>query len=340
MDRKIATIQDVARTAGVSTATVSRTLSKPSVVAPATREAVQSAIAETGYRVNATASNLRRQRTGSVIVLVPNLANPFFSQILAGLSSVLTPAQYGLLVADTQSGPDPDERLAHYLTSGQADGLILLDGTLSPEVLRTPGRPPVVMACEWMGSDLPSVTVENARGAEMAVDHLAGLGHRAIGHVTGPRGNVLTETRLEGFTRGLAARGLPLREDWVLEGDFTMDSGAAAARAFLRMADRPSALFLSSDEMAVGFMGVVQAAGLRVPQDVSVVGFDNIEMAQHLTPRLTTIRQPRTRIGESAAELLLGLIDTAALTGPSDVIEVEFIARGSAAPPPPDRNLG
>lgn len=334
MDRRTATIQDVARVAGVSTATVSRTLSKPNVVAAPTREAVLNAVAETGYRINATASNLRRQRTGSVIVLLPNLANPFFSQILAGLASVLTPAQYGMLIADTQSGPDPDERLLHYLTSGQADGLVLLDGALSPQVLATPGRPPVVMACEWMGRDLPSVRIENERGAALAVGHVARLGHRRVGHVTGPRGNVLAEARLEGFRDALSAVGLPLRDDWVLEGDFSMDSGAAAGRAWLAMADRPTALFFSSDEMAAGFMGAVQRAGVEVPRDVSLVGFDNIEIAQHLSPALTTIRQPRTRIGVRAAELLLDMIDTGQLTGPSDVIEVEFIARGSVAAPP------
>ncbi|SDN51244.1 LacI family transcriptional regulator, repressor for deo operon, udp, cdd, tsx, nupC, and nupG [Lutimaribacter pacificus] len=334
MDRKTATIQDVARIAGVSTATVSRTLSKPSVVAKSTREAVLDAVAETGYRVNATASNLRRQRTGTVIVLLPNLANPFFSQILAGLASVLTPAQLGMLIADTQSGPDPEERLRHYLTSGQADGLILLDGTLSPEALAIPGRPPVVLACEWMGHDLPSVRVENARGAALAVGHLARLGHRRIGHVTGPRGNVLTETRLEGFCAALQELGLPLDDHWVLEGDFSMDSGAAAGRAWLGMTDRPTALFLSSDEMAIGFLGEVQRAGIRVPEDVSIVGFDNIEIAQHLSPGLTTIRQPRTQIGVRAAELLLAMIETGSLTGPSELIEVEFIVRGSAGVPP------
>lgn len=334
MDRKIATIQDVARSAGVSTATVSRTLSKPSVVAKATREAVLTAVAETGYRVNATASNLRRQRTGSVIILLPNIANPFFSQILAGLSSVLTPAQYGMLIADTQFGPDPEERLQHYLTSGQADGLILLDGTLSPEALRTPARPPVVLACEWMGSALPSVRVENQRGAALAVGHLAKLGHRHIGHVTGPRGNVLTETRLEGFRSALSQLGLPMRDDWIIEGDFSMDSGASAGRAWLAMQDRPTALFLSSDEMATGFMGQVQRRGVQVPQDVSVVGFDNIEISQHLSPGLTTIRQPRTQIGVRAAELLLDMIAEGRIDGPSEVIEVEFITRGSSGPPP------
>lgn len=333
MDRKTATIQDVARVAGVSTATVSRTLSKPSVVAKATREAVLDAISETGYRLNATASNLRRQRTGTVIVLLPNLANPFFSQILAGLASVLTQSQYGMLIADTQSGPDPDERFAHYLTSGQADGLVLFDGTLSTEALATPGRPPVVMACEWMGSALPSVRVENERGAALAVAHLARLGHRRIGHVTGPRGNVLTETRLGGFRTALSNLGLSARDEWILEGDFSLDSGAAAARTWLATEDRPTALFLSSDEMAAGFMGEVQRAGLRVPADVSVVGFDNIEIARHLSPGLTTIRQPRTQIGIRAAELLLDMIETGALEGPSQVIGVDFIARASSGSP-------
>ncbi|MGR3495185.1 LacI family DNA-binding transcriptional regulator [Citreimonas sp.] len=334
MDRKVATIQDVAKAAGVSTATVSRTLSRPSVVAPTTREAVLNAVAATGYRVNATASNLRRQRTGSVIVLLPNIANPFFSQILAGLASVLTPAQYGMLIADTQAGPDPDQRFRHYLTSGQADGIVLLDGTLSPASLDIRGRPPVVMACEWMARDLPSVRVENGKGAAMAVGHLAQLGHRKIGHVTGPRGNRLTETRLDGFRVAVASVGLPARPDWILEGDFSMDSGAAAARAWLDMTDRPTALFFSSDEMAVGFMGAVQREGVSIPGDVSVVGFDNIEIAQHLSPALTTIRQPRTQIGIRAAELLLGMIESGTRTGPSDVIEIEFIPRDSAGPPP------
>ncbi|MEY8839963.1 substrate-binding domain-containing protein, partial [Cribrihabitans sp. XS_ASV171] len=130
------------------------------------------------------------------------------------------------------------------------------------------------MACEWMGRDLPSVRVENGRGAAMAVGHFAQLGHRAIGHVTGPRGNVLTEARLRGFREAMGTVGLPLREEWILEGDFSMDSGAAAARVWLAMEDRPTALFFSSDEMAVGFMGAVQRAGVDVPRDLSIVGFD------------------------------------------------------------------
>lgn len=332
MDQKIATIQDVAREAGVSTATVSRTLSKPSVVAKPTRQAVLRAVQKTGYRVNHMARNLRQQRTGSVIALVPNLANPFFSQILSGLSAVLTQAHYGLLVADTQSGPDADERLTHFLTSGVADGLVLFDGSLSPERLDVPGRPPVVVACEWLDVDLPSIRVDNALGAEMAVRHLIELGHKRIGYVTGPHGNVLSETRRDGYLRALRAAGLETRRDWVFEGDFTMDSGASAARRWLDTHDRPTALFLSSDEMATGFIGAVQRSGLRVPRDLSVVGFDNIEVSGHLTPPLTTIRQPRTVIGERAAEMLLKLVEDRDAPVGTEVIDVELIIRSSTAP--------
>lgn len=333
MDQKISTIQDVARAAGVSTATVSRTLSNPGVVAESTREAVMEAIRSTGYRVNHTARNLRRQRSGSVIALMPNLANPFFAQIIAAMSSVLTPAQYGLLIADTQAGPDAEARLSHYLLSGLADGLVLFDGSLTPARLDIPGRPPIIAACEWMDGALPSVRVDNAAGARLAVRHLAEAGHRRIGHVTGPPRNVLSVSRLQGFRDEMAAQGLEPRPDWIYEGDFTMDSGAMVARKWLASTDRPSALFLSSDEMAIGFMGAVQHAGLRVPEDVSVVGFDNIEVVGHLTPALTTIRQPRTLIGERAAELLLGMIEEGRTDGPSEVIPVELIPRASVAPP-------
>lgn len=331
MTRAAATIQDVARIAGVSTATVSRALSNPGVVAQSTRDAVLRAVEATGYRVNRTARNLRRQRTGSVIALAPNLANPFFSQILSGMASVLSPKGYGLLIADTQTGTDPDARLTHYLGSGLADGLVLLDGTLSPECLAAAGRPPVITACEWMDAPLPSVRVDNAEGAGMAVRHLVDMGHRAIGHITGPGGNVLTITRREGYEAAMRAADLPLRPDWIFDGDFSMDSGAFAATRWMALTDRPTAMFCASDEMAAGFMGALQRAGVDVPGQVSVIGFDNIEIAAHLMPALTTIRQPRNLIGVRSAELLMAMIDEGAMTGPTETLAVELIRRNSVA---------
>ncbi|MGR3465616.1 LacI family DNA-binding transcriptional regulator [Limimaricola sp.] len=333
MNPKTAKIKDVARIAGVSTATVSRALSEPGKVAEATRALVLDAVAATGYRANQAARNLRRRRSGSIIALVPNLANPFFSQIMAGISSVLAPSGYGLLIADTRSGPDADGRLAHYLSGNIADGLILLDGALSPQPLAHRPRPPVIAACEWLG-DLPSIRAENARGAELAVRHLAGAGHRRIGHLAGPAGNVLSMSRADGMVETLAALGLERRAEWVFEGDFSLASGARAAALWMAMADRPTGLFCASDEMACGFIGALQQSGIEVPGEVSVIGFDDIEVAAHLGPPLTTIHQPRFEIGAHAARSLLAMIKAGTLEAETEVLPVELVERGSVAPPP------
>ena len=326
---KPATIQDIAREAGVSTATVSRTLSHPERVAEPTRAAVMDAVRRTDFRINRTARNLRRRRSGSVLALVPNLANPFFSEILSGLSDVLAESGSGLLVGDTQIGPDPATRLNDYLVGGMADGAVIFDGRL-PESMPLDGvRTPLVLACEWSGRSLPSVRVDNEGGAVLAVRHLLEHGHRVIGHVTGPTANVLTQSRLSGVRRALAEAGLELRDDHVFAGDFGLASGAAAAERWLALDERPTAVFCASDEMACGFIGGLQHSGVEVPKDVSVVGFDDIEVSAHLTPALTTIRQPRRVIGERAARIVLDLIEEGDASADGEVLPVELIQRSS-----------
>ena len=324
-------ISDVARMAGVSTATVSRTLSNPGLVSEETRAVVQAAVEATGYRLNLAARNLRHRRTGGIVALVPNLANPFFSQILSGIASVLGPAGYNLLIADTRTAGA--ETLLDYAEPSRADGLIVLDGTLPADALR--GRVPVVEACEWVpGLPAPRVKIDNRAAAGLAVNHLADLGHRRIGHVAGPRGNVLTEARLGGTEDALAARGLPFAADAIYPGDFSLESGRAAAALWLAQPGetRPTAVFLASDAMACGFIGEVQRHGLAVPRDVSVVGFDDIELIAHISPPLTTIRQPRTAIGRVAAERLLAVL--AGQGGAEDtILPVELVIRNSTAAP-------
>lgn len=326
-------IQDIAQIAGVSTATVSRALSNPDVVAEATHRAVMDAVAKTGYRINHMARNLRRQRAGNIVALVPNLANPFFSRILAGMSAILSPVGYGLLIADTHRERDPADRLAYFLDSGMADGIVIFDGTLAQPSLATKLRVPVVMACEWASAALPSVRVANAEGAAIAIRHLAEHGHHRIGHIMGPEGNVLTQSRLQGMREAMQTLGLPLHEDWLFPGDFTMDSGAKAARHWQSMPAplRPTAMFCASDEMACGFMGELQHAGLSIPEDISIIGFDDIEIASHLTPALTTIHQPREQIGEASARMVLGMIETNSSTAPPQILPVSLVKRNSVA---------
>lgn len=330
--QKPATIQDVARAAGVSIATVSRTLSKPGAVAEETRKTVHEAIQRTGYRLNLAARNLRSQRTGTVLALVPNISNPFFSQILSGIAQVLAGQGMGLLLADTRATAGPP--IEAFLSRSRCDGVILLDGAPGIAIegpLAEEGR--VLCACEWIeGSDLPRVRADNLRGGALAGAHLYQLGHRRIGFV-GTGSNVLIAARRAGLERALAERGLSLDPAHVYGGDFSLEAGALAAGAWRRTAERPTALFCANDEMAVGLMLELQRQGLSVPNDLSVAGFDDIGLARHMAPQLTTVHQPRDELGRIAAETLLEMIAGQPPARRDRVLPVTLEMRGSTAAP-------
>ncbi|UZD90416.1 LacI family DNA-binding transcriptional regulator [Cognatishimia activa] len=340
MAPKNARIQDVAREAGVSTATVSRALSNPDMLTKTTREAVFDAIEKTGYRVNQAARNLRKQRAGAVLILVPNLGNPFFSQILAGINSVLAESEFSVLIADS-SAERQKGKLAEFFMASRVDGMISLDGDLSEEELKRfdqgAGSNKIVFACEWVAhSDYPSVRVDNAMGAQLAVRHLYDLGHRKIAHVTGPECNVLTKERRQGMVTERERLGLETRPEWIIRGDFSVQSGLDAAQRVFAMEDRPTAVFCASDEVAFGLISGLKALSIRVPEDISVVGFDDIDLAQVFVPSLTTIRQDRHRIGARAAEMLLQSLK-ADSAGPNaqnmgpEVLSVDLVARESTS---------
>lgn len=334
-----ATIQDVATAAKVSTATVSRALSNPSVVSDTTRKAVLEAVRSTGYHVNQAARNLRMRRAGAVLILVPNLGKPFYSEILQGISKGFSGSDYAVLIADTESRPLHDSELAGNFTSGRIDGVVCLDGGLSHAALDACNAAGVdqkiVFACEWVdGYVFPSIQSDNAEGARLAIRHLHDLGHRKIAHVTGPSGNVLTRARRQGMLEERTRLGLPAREDWIIRGDFSLESGHEAARQILAMEDRPTAVFCAADMVAFGLIACLRAGGLRVPEDISVVGFDDIDMSAYYVPALTTIRQDRVRLGRTAAARLLERLDTSLPAPPvEDLLPVELVVRASTASP-------
>lgn len=338
MIQKPATIQDVARAAGVSAATVSRVLTNPSLVSDATRETVLDAIKSTEYRVNQAARNLRLQRANAVLVLVPNLGKPFYSGILAGISEEFSGTDYAVLIADTDSDPNVDTALAGYFLDGRVDGAISLDGGLGASALREcvdlGVEDRIVFLCEWVeGQKFPVISSDNAEGARLAIRHLHDLGHRKIAHITGPDGNVLTTARREGMVSERARLGLPAKLEWIIRGDFSLESGHEAATRILGMEDRPTAVFCSADMVAFGLMAGLKSGGLRVPEDISVVGFDDIEMSEYYIPALTTIRQDRHRLGCRAARVLLDRLRDKNLERTPEVpIPVELIVRESTAP--------
>lgn len=341
MTQKPTRIQDVARTAGVSASTVSRALSNPDLLSESTRTAVFEAIRETGYRVNQAARNLRKQRAGAVLILVPSLSNPFFSQILAGISRTLSDTEYSVLITDSSVVSDPKTSFVDYFLDSRVDGMISLDGGLSDSELQSFGAAGVadkiVFACEWVfDAPYPSVRSDNVKGARLAMRHLYDLGHRKIAHVTGPEGNVLTRMRRDGVLHERAALDLPSRPDWIIRGDFSLESGQQAARQILQMDERPTAVFCASDMVAFGLISELQSQGVSVPHDISVIGFDDIEMSQFYNPALSTIRQDRHALGARAANLLTRRLRHAGLDAAGqdiELVDVSLICRDSTAPP-------
>jgi LacI family repressor for deo operon, udp, cdd, tsx, nupC, and nupG len=317
-------IADVAAAAGVSTATVSRTLSSPGLVGEKTRERVMAAVSATGYRINAAARDLRRQQPRAILVLAPNLANTFFSRIIAAIQDVARQAGLAVQISDSRAGTDVLEAIVQ---SGRADGIVLLDGALPPDMVRN-WTLPVIQLCEWNdGYALPGLRIDNAAAARVAVDHLAALGHERILHVSGPAENVLSQARQAGFREAMTARGLPAD---IHDGGFTIEAGAAAAHVWAAMADRPTAVFTASDECAFGFISECYRLGFEVPRDVSVIGFDDVDFAGHFIPPLTTIHQPRARLGHQAAERLVSaLLEDTPLGEGYDQIPPHLVIRSS-----------
>lgn len=307
------TIKDVARVARVSVATVSRALATPGTVKPATREKVEAAIKRTGYRPNALASRLRRQKSDSIVVVVPSIHNPFFSNVIRGIENLAHLSGYKVLLGESQSNQDRLDSYAGMLARKEADGLILL-GALLPSLLKDPVRNtakphPIVSACEYFEQiQLPNVRIDNVAAAEMATDHLIRLGHARIAKITGPMHNPLSRDRMSGFQRSMERAKLPIDTQLIVNGDFSAPSGYAAMKLLLGKPDRPTAVFCANDEMAIGACRAIKETRIRIPRDISIIGFDDIRFSGYCDPPLTTIHQPQAAIGEMAMQLMIEML--------------------------------
>jgi LacI family transcriptional regulator, repressor for deo operon, udp, cdd, tsx, nupC, and nupG len=330
-------IYEVAKRAGVSPSTVSRVLSRPDVVSAKTRVRVLRAVDLLGYIPNSTAKNLRQARTGKLLVTVPDISNPFFSLILQGIEDAAQREDYAVLFGDTQHDDSREQRYALMLKSKEADGLIFLGHRLPAAAAAlaqaaAPRCAPIVNGCEFNPRlGVPSVHIDNARAAADAMTLLYDLGHQRIGVVTGPLVSPLSRDRLRGASTVARARGTS--ELAVIGGDFSIESGVAAAKRLLSGVPRPTAIFCFNDEMAMGVLEYARQQRVRVPESLSVIGFDDIRYARYTVPPLTTIAQPMLALGEGTVRLLLTILGNDSTTPKSVTLPHTLEIRGSTAPP-------
>jgi LacI family transcriptional regulator len=308
------TLEHIARLANVSRSTVSRVVNDEPNVRPELRERIWQVIRETGFQPHAAARSLVTRRTRIVGVIIPEaltklFTDPFFPRLLYGITETCNARHYYLNLALCNGPAEQDEMHRRVLGSGHLDGVIVasahLGDSLFPKLLEN--GMPFVLAGRHPDERVNYVDVDNVGGARMAVEHLIRLGHSRIATITGPLTMTSGEDRLVGYRQALEAQRLAVDEQLVVEGDYTEGGGAMAMRRLL--AASPTAVFVASDVMAIGALKALREAGKRVPQDVALVGFDDVTIATAVEPPLTTVRQPIGRLGSMAADLLLDLLE-------------------------------
>ena len=327
--------------AGVSIATVSRCINNPEKVTEKTRLKVQKAILETGYSPNTLAQSFRRGRTNLVMVVLPSIGDPFFTDVMRGIRTASKAKGYSVVIEETQFNTMTADEIGAMLVSKQTDGIILL-ASMSPfgtEILSAKSRRrlPIVIGCETISPELaefPSVHIDNVAAAKEATNYLISQGHRRIAMIYGQASSLLTKDREYGYRAAMKQARLTIEEGWVVEGELSIEGAIRATRKLLNHQHRPTAIFCANDEMAIGCLHAVKSAGLRVPDDISVMGFDDIRYAEVADPPLTTIGQPAEEIGERVMYRLCREIEDGrnGETTP-EIVPHELIVRQSVAGP-------
>jgi LacI family transcriptional regulator len=329
------TIREIAALAGVSTATVSRVVNRSGYVSQETRRAVERVVREHGYSANRSARGLSGGRTGLVGVTVPRIHPAYFSVIISGVTEALYEEDMRIVLCPTLHEHDREVSLLERLMHGTTDGALLVlpeESSRELSALMDHGfRFVVIDPRKRMEAPVPTVSAASSSGAAQATAHLLELGHRRIAAITGPRGWMATDERLRGYHAALAAAGVLPDPKLVIESNFELDGGLAAGAELLARTEPPSAIFAFNDQLALGAMQAAASLGLRVPDDVSIVGFDDTAEAQIVTPRLTTVHQPLAEIGRLAVSLLTRLLEGQRVEALHVELETTLVLRDSTA---------
>lgn len=329
----MATIKDVANKAGVSISTVSHVLNSTRFVAEATKERVYQAIKELNYAPSAVARSLKVNRTRTLGMLVTTSTNPFFAEVIRGVEETCAAQGYTLILSSSGGDPLRQQASLKMLIEKRVDGILVMlseDASELYSLLGThPELPQVLMEWGHTQGDIYRIHDNPEQGGYLATRHLIDKGHTAIGCITGPADKSLTIDRLAGFRRAMQEAGLQENPQWIVEGDFEPEGGYAAAEALFAKPTQPTALFVFSDPMALGVLSAAHQHGKRVPDDLSVIGYDDVPMANYFSPPLTTIHQPKYRLGQKAAAILLAKVNKEEPQSKVLTLHPELIERSS-----------
>lgn len=328
------TIKDVAKQAGVSISTVSRVLNNSEhPVNTETKERIQAAIKELGFYPNAIARGLQANRTQTIGLILPDIANPYYPGIVRGVEDVAHDLGYTIILCNAERSKERTQKYLRVLRENRVDGIIFTGGGVVQDAQQGNFFEQDSMQAVVIGrhsSNLPAVQVDNVKAAREACEHFLSLGHRQIATVTGPETSTTVRDRLEGYRRALAGQGIPENPEWIVQGDFEVESGYAAAAGLEKLGSGGiTAIFVHNDLMAVGVMNALKEKGVRVPEDVAVVGFDDIPLASLVTPRLTTVAVPVYELGVTAMQVLVGLL-AGQEVAPVTVLETKLEIRQSS----------
>jgi LacI family transcriptional regulator len=337
--RAAVTIREVARLAQVHPGTVSRALNEQTraLVNQETAERVLRAAEQLGYQPNPIARGLKTSRSYTVGVLIPDLTNPLFPPIMRGIEDRLGDAGYTLLIVNTDNDADRERSQMAAMRARQVDGFIAATARLDRELLAEAaagGAPLVLVNRSLEDGSVPAVTVDDRHGTALAVDHIVGLGHRVIGHVAGPQNVSTGHRRYLGYLEAMARHDLPAPAAQATFADaFSEAAGARACLELMQRTDRVTAIVAANDRLAIGCYDALDQLELRCPQDVSIVGFNDMPFVDRLRPSLTTVRVPQREIGSVAADLLLRQLGDQEGRVEEVLLEPTLIVRESTAPP-------
>jgi len=337
--QKPVSIKDVARAAGVSHSTVSRALADSPLVAPETKRRIQRIAREMGYTPSAIARGLVTRRTATVGLVVTTIADPFIAEVVRGVEETALDNDYSVILCDCNAEPERELACVRMLQEKRVDGIVITSsrvGSLYVPLLEELGVPLVLINNQQEGDYVYSVCTDNVAGGRLAGEYLISLGHRRIAYIAGPSSAHSSAERLEGCRSALRQRGLDIPDEWVASGNGRDDGGRACVELLLRRSPCPTAIFCYNDMTAIGAMQAVKATGLRVPGDLSIMGYDDIVFAALVDPPLATIAQSKHALGQRAMDLTLNLLkegEAEAETG--DIVLSPFLVeRASCAPPP------